>query len=121
LSIKEINCQESRENNMLKCVTVCIIPTIYYAYEHITEEKITWYSAHLRVGRIHIFCLRINGGDGTWKVCAWMERYYYNGSERNRAIRVVWIHVELYEPQEADFYKCATVFSVPLKGGTFLN
>jgi hypothetical protein len=39
LSIKEINCQESRENNMLKSVTVCIIPTNYYAYEHITEEK----------------------------------------------------------------------------------
>jgi hypothetical protein len=105
---------------MLRSVTLCIISTNYYAYEHITEKKITWYSAHLRVRRIHTFCLRINRGEGTWRVCAWIEQYYYNGSERNRTIRVLWIHVELYDTQETDSCKCATVVSVPLKAGYFL-
>jgi len=40
---------------MLRSVTVCIIFTNYYAYEHITEEKITWYSANLIVAEFMHF------------------------------------------------------------------
>ena len=36
LSVKEINWEESGENNILRSVIVCVIYTYHYAYEHIT-------------------------------------------------------------------------------------
>jgi len=39
--------------------------------------------------------------------------------KRNRAIPVVWIHVELYEPQETDPCKGAAVVCAPLKRDIF--
>jgi hypothetical protein len=46
-----------------------------------------------------------------------MERCYYSGSEKNRTMRVVWIHVDFYDVEETHICTSVTVVCVLFKAG----